>query len=89
MNQLKSEQTDKEKQEQEVSRKQHTTKNKRTKKPKRRIVPIGFRILFVLLLSAISLMVGLMVGYGVIGDGNPIDALKIETWQHIIDFVTK
>ncbi len=35
----------------------------------------------------ISLLAGLMFGYGVIGDGNKIDALKPSTWLHILKFV--
>ncbi|MEW9500819.1 DNA-directed RNA polymerase subunit beta [Jeotgalibacillus marinus] len=30
-----------------------------------------------------------MVGYGVIGDGDPQDVLKKETWTHILDLVMK
>lgn len=30
-----------------------------------------------------------MIGYGVLGDGRPLDALKPSTWQHIIDLVEK
>jgi len=36
-----------------------------------------------------SLIGGLMVGYGVIGDGNPKDVLKKETWTHIVDLVVE
>ncbi|KKE80437.1 MULTISPECIES: DNA-directed RNA polymerase subunit beta [Bacillaceae] len=55
----------------------------------RRMFPIWLRIIVVLSLAAIALVVGLMVGYGVLGNGNLIDALKIETWQHLIDIVVK
>ncbi|WP_010531606.1 DNA-directed RNA polymerase subunit beta [Lentibacillus jeotgali] len=72
--------------EQKKKRRQEKRQNKR---PRRRIFPIWLRIIVVLVLSAIALLVGLMVGYGIIGDGNPIDALKWETWQHIIDIVVK
>src|SRR5699024_5718305 len=72
--------------EQKKKRRQEKRQNK---KPRRRIFPIWQRIIVVLVLSAIALIVGVMVGYGVIGDGNPIDALKWETWQHIIDIVVK
>jgi hypothetical protein len=74
----------------EESKKQKPSK--RTKKEKigrRRILPIWLRILIVLLLSAVALVVGVMVGYGVIGDGKPSDALEWETWEHIWNFVTK
>ncbi|MGR3766111.1 DNA-directed RNA polymerase subunit beta [Rossellomorea sp. NS-SX7] len=68
-------------------------KPKKEAKPKRwvrvRMLPIWLRILLVVLLLAASLAFGAMVGYGVIGDGNPTDVFKKETWQHIIDIVTK
>ncbi len=72
--------------------KKGTKKAKKEKKPKkgrRRILPIWLRILIVLLLSALALVLGVMVGYGIIGDGNPTDALEWDTWQHIFDIVTK
>lgn len=62
---------------------------KMNKKPRRRIFPIWIRIIVVLTLCAIALIVGLMVGYAILGDGKPLDALKSETWQHIIDIVMK
>ncbi|MBM7577921.1 DNA-directed RNA polymerase subunit beta [Jeotgalibacillus terrae] len=54
-----------------------------------RLFPILIRVALILLLAGLSLVVGLMVGYGVIGDGSPQDALKKETWTHIIDLVTQ
>lgn len=72
--------------------KKGTKKAKKEKKPKkgrRRILPIWLRILIVLLLSALALVLGVMVGYGIIGDGNPTDALEWDTWQHIFDIVKK
>ncbi|MDZ5711266.1 DNA-directed RNA polymerase subunit beta [Jeotgalibacillus haloalkalitolerans] len=54
-----------------------------------RLFPILIRVLLIVLLAGLSLVVGLMVGYGVIGDGSPQDALKPETWTHIIDLVTQ
>ncbi|MFK4998768.1 DNA-directed RNA polymerase subunit beta [Bacillus sp. N9] len=43
----------------------------------------------VVILIALSLATGLMVGYGVIGDGNPTDVFHKSTWTHIIDLVIK
>ncbi|WP_226581377.1 DNA-directed RNA polymerase subunit beta [Halobacillus litoralis] len=60
-----------------------------SKKGRRRILPIWLRIILVLLFSAIALLIGLMVGYGVLGDGNPTDALNLDTWKHIWNIVTK
>ncbi|XXM72871.1 DNA-directed RNA polymerase subunit beta [Lysinibacillus sphaericus] len=66
-------------------------KHKEEPKPKRwvrvRMLPIWLRIVLVIVLLAASLALGAMVGYGVIGDGNPADVFKKETWQHIIDIV--
>lgn len=59
------------------------------KEPKKHAFPIWLRIVVVIVLTFISLIVGAMIGYGVIGDGAPLDALKIKTWQHIIDIVIK
>jgi hypothetical protein len=52
-----------------------------------RLIPIWFRILIVLILLIIAAATGLMVGFGVIGDGEPLDALKWETWQHMLDII--
>ncbi|GAA0319510.1 hypothetical protein GCM10008967_07550 [Bacillus carboniphilus] len=54
-----------------------------------RLIPLWLRIIIVLLLIVGCVAVGLMVGYGVVGDGNPSDALKWSTWQHIIDLIKK
>lgn len=62
---------------------------KRNKKPRRRIFPIWLRIIVVFVLAVIALLAGLMIGFGVLGNGNATDALKIETWQYIVDFVKK
>lgn len=50
-----------------------------------RMFPIWLRILLVILFFAGAAMAGLMVGYGVLGDGEPKDALKWDTYQHMID----
>ncbi|RTQ89826.1 DNA-directed RNA polymerase subunit beta [Lysinibacillus telephonicus] len=52
-----------------------------------RLFPIWLRLVFILLLLFIAACAGLMIGYGVIGDGEPLDALKWKTWQHILDIV--
>jgi hypothetical protein len=66
---------------------------KKVEKPKQRlwvqirIIPIWLRIILVLLLLVGAAAIGAMIGYGYIGDGNPSDALKKETWMHIIDIL--
>ena len=52
-----------------------------------RLFPIWLRIILVLILLFGAGIVGVMFGYGVIGDGKPIDALKTDTWQHIFDIM--
>ncbi|MCD5324087.1 MULTISPECIES: DNA-directed RNA polymerase subunit beta [Pontibacillus] len=64
-------------------------KEKKPERYRRRVFPIWLRIIVVLVICALALVGGVMIGYGVIGDGNPTDALKLDTWQHIIDIVTK
>ncbi|MCT2535109.1 DNA-directed RNA polymerase subunit beta [Aquibacillus koreensis] len=67
-------------------RKQRAEK-KLNRMPVRRVFPIWLRVIVVLVLALVGLFGGMMVGYGVIGDGNPIEALDLDTWRHIIDIV--
>lgn len=63
---------------------------KKAQKPVRlRLIPIWLRVILFLLFFAAALAGGLMVGYGVIGDGEPKDVFEKETWTHIIDIITK
>lgn len=48
----------------------------------RNLVIIGI----VIILAVILFIVGLMIGYGIIGDGKMSEILKASTWQHIFDF---
>lgn len=54
-----------------------------------RLIPIWLRLIIIIFAMAISIVLGAMVGYGVLGDGKPLDALKPSTWQHIVDLVEK
>lgn len=65
------------------------SRKKRKKKLRTRKFPIWLRIIVVLVLFAGCLALGLMVGYGVIGDKSPTEVFDKSTWQHIIDFVKK
>ncbi len=58
-------------------------------KIKVRLIPIWLRVLIVIFLTVISLIAGIITGYAVLGDGKPQDALKKETWTHIVDLVNK
>lgn len=59
------------------------------RRPRRRLIPIWLRLVIVFVLILLSGMIGAMVGYGVIGEGNAWDALKPATWQHIVDLIEK
>lgn len=59
----------------------------KAKRVRVRLFPIWLRVIVVGILLAASLAGGLMVGYGIIGEGNPSDALEKSTWQHIYDIV--
>lgn len=52
-------------------------------------IPFWIIILIILGLLLLSLIIGLIFGYGVVGDGNKTDALKPSTWTHILDFLRK
>ncbi|MFA1822475.1 DNA-directed RNA polymerase subunit beta [Virgibacillus oceani] len=75
----------------EEATKSQTRKQRKEKrnerKPRRRIFPLWLRIIVILILAVGALAAGLMIGFGVIGDGTPTDVLKVETWQHIMDIV--
>ncbi|CAN7172089.1 DNA-directed RNA polymerase subunit beta [Rossellomorea sp. LjRoot5] len=68
-------------------------KQKDETKPSRwvrvRMLPIWLRILLFILLLAGSLVLGAVIGFAGIGNGNAADVFKAETWQHIIDIVMK
>ncbi|MDX8047613.1 DNA-directed RNA polymerase subunit beta [Gracilibacillus sp. S3-1-1] len=78
----------------------HTTKEEQAKKetradnqegkPKkyvRRLIPVWAKVLIVVVLSLFALMLGLIIGFSVLGDGDALDVLRLETWQHIWDFI--
>lgn len=62
-------------------------KKKKQRKPKVRLIPIWIRLLLISILFVLSLVLGLMVGYGVIGSGEVSDALKTSTWERLVDLV--
>ncbi|MGR6117792.1 DNA-directed RNA polymerase subunit beta [Aeribacillus composti] len=62
---------------------------KRKTRTRVRLIPIWLRLILLVFGMVISMAIGAMIGYGVLGDGRPLDALKPSTWQHIIDLVEK
>lgn len=73
----------------EEAKTKEKSRRKRKTKLRTRKFPIWLRIIVVLLLFAGCLVLGLMVGYGVIGDGTPTEVLEKSTWQHIVDIINK
>lgn len=53
-----------------------------------RLIPIWLRVILVLLLFLLAAVIGLNVGYSIIGDGVSSDVLKWDTWQHILDIMS-
>ena len=55
----------------------------------KRSFPIWLRLLLLVCGIIVCFAVGTMVGYGVLGDGKPMNVFEKETWTHIIDLVEK
>lgn len=53
------------------------------------IVTFILKILLVIVLIALAFIIGAMIGYGVVGDGNPFAVFEKETWVHIFSYFTK
>ncbi|WP_067841037.1 DNA-directed RNA polymerase subunit beta [Amphibacillus sediminis] len=62
-------------------------KQAKEKRYVRRIFPIWLRIIVVFLLAFLALIIGMIIGFSVLGDGNPTDVLKFEFWQHVLDII--
>ncbi|GEQ49859.1 DNA-directed RNA polymerase subunit beta [Tetragenococcus koreensis] len=45
------------------------------------------KILSVIVLAMLLFSIGLMIGYGVIGDGSPMHVFSRALWQHIFEFI--
>ncbi|MCE4049673.1 MULTISPECIES: DNA-directed RNA polymerase subunit beta [Bacillaceae] len=54
-----------------------------------RMFPIWLRLILIIVLTAVSITAGAVIGYSVIGDGKAGDTFKKSTWTHIIDLVEK
>jgi len=52
-----------------------------------RLIPIWLRIILIALLLVLVSIIGLQIGFSYIGDGDPKDVLKKETWTHILDII--
>jgi hypothetical protein len=69
--------------------KQIETMRDRRKKVRVRLIPVWVKVAIVILLTVVSVLAGTVVGYGVIGNGKPSEALQKGTWTHIIDIINK
>jgi hypothetical protein len=65
------------------------SEQKSSKKIRIRLIPIWLRLVLIAILVTISVMSGIAVGYGVIGDGKVSDAFEKSTWQHVVDLINK
>lgn len=45
------------------------------------------RIVIVVVLIIVAAIVGAMIGYGVIGSGNPLQVFNPTTWTHVFDIM--
>ncbi|KMY55651.1 hypothetical protein AC623_18360 [Bacillus sp. FJAT-27231] len=64
------------------------TEDLQRKKKRTRLTPLGRFIvnLFLLVLFAIA---GAMVGYSIIGSGNPLEVFLPEIWIHLVEVLAK
>ncbi|MBT2732511.1 MULTISPECIES: DNA-directed RNA polymerase subunit beta [Carnobacterium] len=47
------------------------------------------KIVLVFFLVALAFIIGAMIGYGVLGDGDPFTVFEKDTWVHIFSYFTK
>lgn len=76
--------------------KERSASRERAKKPTNdnekvriRIIPIWLRILLVIAGCLFAVLLGLTIGYAIIGEGSFGEIFKISTWTHMIDLVLK
>jgi hypothetical protein len=69
--------------------KQIETMRDRRKKIRVRLIPVWVKVAIVIFLTIASMLAGTVVGYGVIGNGKPSEALQKGTWTHIMDIINK
>ncbi|MER1984358.1 MAG: DNA-directed RNA polymerase subunit beta [Solibacillus sp.] len=73
---------------QQVQQELHQNTEEHTPKRVRlRLIPIWLRLLIVAILFVAVAVIGLMTGYSGIGGGEAGDALKWDTWQHLLDII--
>lgn len=58
-----------------------------TDTPIRKGMMLLFKILLFLVLLIVFFVIGLFIGYVLVGGGNFWEVLNQDTWQHIVNFV--
>lgn len=51
------------------------------------VLKVLFYIVLTLAIALVCFVFGMMIGYSVLGDGNPLDVLDWKTWEHIMNFL--
>lgn len=75
------------KRKEKIEDKSTTDETKKNSWVQMRILPIYVRIILVIVLLIVVAIIGLRIGYGYMGDGDPSDVFKKETWTHITDII--
>lgn len=52
-----------------------------------KVLQILLKIIVFIFLLVLFFVIGLFIGYVVVGDGNFWEVLNRDTWQHIFDFI--
>lgn len=53
------------------------------------MVTFILKIILVIVLVVLAFIIGAMIGYGVLGDGDPFAIFEKDTWVHIFSYFTK
>ena len=53
----------------------------------RYITNVLIKVFLVFIMAVVLFFIGLMIGYGIIGDGHPLEVLNPSIWHHSFDFI--
>ncbi|MDQ0160514.1 DNA-directed RNA polymerase subunit beta [Alkalibacillus salilacus] len=85
---VKEDQTNNQEKSQRKAAKEEKKKNKKKRKGRVRYLPVWLRFLLVIILAIVATILGLMVGYGVVGEGDdPSSVLDPDLWQNMYDYI--
>ena len=73
----------------QVKKSKEKEQGQERKKVRVRLIPIWLRLVIIIALLALSTALGAAVGYGILGNGDPMDVFEKTTWVHVLDLVTK